>query len=187
MNLTPRIQGATGKAPGITRHSLEPITGCSGRREGGRPVYSAPVFPAAGRFSPVLSPSWQVSLRRNGGAVSAVRSLRASRGKPWDRRTRRNERHRSSIQDSTDAHPRGRGDDYEDRHGISGRARDFSRSYPKSRADVPGFGSERPSRYRMDSLVTRILKTPDLAENGFPTLRGHPPLGTCTVCSGNDQ
>ena len=104
-------------------------------------------------------------------------------GKPWDGGTRRNERHRSSIQDRTDAHPRGRGDDYEDRHGISGRARDFSRSYPKSRAECPGFGSERPSRYRND-LVTRILKTPNLAENGFPTLRGHPPLGTCTVCSG---
>ena len=36
----------------------------------------------------------------------------------------------------------------------------------------------------IDPLVTRILNTPDLADGGFPTLRGYPPLGTCTVCSG---
>jgi Ni2+-binding GTPase involved in maturation of urease and hydrogenase len=34
----------------------------------------------------------------------------------------------------------------------------------------------------IDPLIQRILSTPDLVK--IPTLRGNPPLGTCTVCSG---
>src|SRR5208283_1697752 len=50
-------QFAVGKAPDVPRHSFVPVTDCSGRRGVGRPVYSVPVVLAAGRSSPVLSPS----------------------------------------------------------------------------------------------------------------------------------